>query len=206
MKRKMAQNEVILLEAKNIGQNPMVEDDNIGAIAASDPNDGKMGLRQCFYDFCKQTALHGWNYLAIDKAGSKSKVSKKPNSKSGNSHVKTVFHSAFWTMVIMASVLLSGFFLHDNTVAFFRSTVITTLDTHTVPLSEIFFPSVVVCNINQIRKSFFAELGFYKNDTLVQIMYEDFIKGTTDAVLEDSQVPHDPKRDELYNVSELNSL
>ena len=128
MKRKMAQNEVILLEAENLGQNPIFEDDNIGAIAASDPNDGKMGLQQCFYDFCKQTELHGWNYLAIDNAGSKSKVSK-PNSKSGTSRMKTsVFHSAFWTMVIMASVLLSGFFLHDNTVAFFRSTVITSSD------------------------------------------------------------------------------
>ena len=192
----MTQNEVILLESENVVQDPIVEDHNIGASATSDP---EMGLRQCFYDFCKQTALHGWNYLAIDN-NSASKVSK-PYSKSGTSHVKTVFRSAFWTMVIMASVLFSGFLLHNNTVDFFRSTVVTTLDTYNVPLSEIFFPSVVVCNINQIRKSFFAELGFYKNDTLVQIMYEDFIKGRIDVVLEDSQAVHDSKRDELYNVS-----
>ena len=98
----------------------------------------------------------------------------------------------------MASFLLSGYFLHNNTVDFFRSTVITTLDTHTVPLSEIFFPSVVVCNINQIRKSFFAELGFYKNDTLIQILNEN---GTMDTVLDDSQVAH-----EFYNVSVPNPL
>ena len=45
-----------------------------------------------------------------------------------------------------------------------------------MPLSQVLFPSVVVCNINQIRKSLFNELGFYDNETLVRIMYEDFIK------------------------------
>ena len=100
----------------------------------------------------------------------------------------------------MASVVSGGFFLHNNTSEFLHSTVQTTLD-GSVPLSEVFFPSVVVCNINQIRKSFFAELGFYENDTLVRIMYEDFIKGTMDADWEASEVTRDPKRDAFYDVS-----
>ncbi len=99
----------------------------------------------------------------------------------------------------MASVVSGGFFLHNNTSEFLHSTVQTTLD-GSVPLSEVFFPSVVVCNINQIRKSFFAELGFYENDTLVRIMYEDFIKGTMDSDWEASQVTKDPKRDAFYEV------
>ena len=72
-------------------------------------------------------------------------------------------------------LLSGGFFLHDNTSEFLKSTVQTTLDSM-VPLSQVLFPSVVVCNINQIRKSLFNELGFYDNETLVRIMYEDFIK------------------------------
>ena len=82
------------------------------------------------------------------------------------------------------------------------STVQTTLD-NTVPLSEVFFPSVVVCNINQIRKSFFEELGFYENETLVRIMYEDFIKGTMDADWEASKVTKDTKRNAFYEVRHL---
>ena len=27
-------------------------------------SDDEMGVRHCFYDFCKQTILHGWHYLA----------------------------------------------------------------------------------------------------------------------------------------------
>ena len=46
--------------------------------------------------------------------------------------------------------------------------VVTTVDTMTVPLTEVFFPSVVVCNINQVRKSFFQELGIYDNETFIR--------------------------------------
>ena len=55
--------------------------------------------------------------------------------------------------------------------------VVTTVDTMTVPLSEVFFPSVVVCNINQVRKSFFEELGIYDNETFIRQIYYDYIEG-----------------------------
>ncbi len=68
------------------------------------------------------------------------------------------------------------------------------------------------CFNSQIRKSFFAELGFYENDTLVRIMYEDFIKGTEDygggMMQEDGgggtvadYRRSDPKRAAFYDVS-----
>ena len=94
-------------------------------------------------------------------------------------------------------------FLNNNTSEFLNATVQTTLD-GSVPLSEVFFPSVVVCNINQIRKSFFAELGFYENDTLVRIMYEDFIKGTIEterASRNGNGANDDPKRAAFYEVT-----
>ena len=107
-------------------------------------------------------------------------------------------------MIVMLSVVSGGFFLSNNTSEFLSATVQTTLD-GSVPLSEVFFPSVVVCNINQIRKSFFAELGFYENDTLVRIMYEDFIKGTIDSERalmneKDESYVEDPKRSAFYEV------
>lgn len=113
-------------------------------------------------------------------------------------HARSAFRSLFWTLIIMASVGSGGFFLHNNTSEFLNSTVQTTLD-GSVPLSEVYFPSVVVCNINQIRKSFFAELGFYENDTLVRIVYEDFIKGTMEE-REDRGADKDPKREAFYEV------
>ena len=47
----------------------------------------------------------------------------------------------------------AAIFLYSNTIDFMNATVVTTVDTMTVPLSEVFFPSVVVCNINQVMLS-----------------------------------------------------
>ena len=73
----MAHNEMIIVEAGGDGNNqePMMlevcDDDNVSAAncpigaSASDTDDHEdMGVRHCFYDFCKQTILHGWHYLA----------------------------------------------------------------------------------------------------------------------------------------------
>ena len=54
--------------------------------------------------------------------------------------------------------------------------MVTTVDTMTVPLSEVFFPSVVVCNINQVRSSFFEEIGALDEDVKLKL-YQDYILG-----------------------------
>ena len=119
--------------------------------------------------------------------------------------VSNVCRSVFWSVIVFASVVSGGFSPHNNTS---ESTVQTTLNSM-VPLTQVLFPSVVVCNINQIRKSLFNELGFYDNETLVRIMYEDFIKGTKDnsenstyqgSEFEDDE-HHTWKRKEFYQVS-----
>ena len=146
--------------------------------------------------------IGGGNGIDTNAAENQSKLasSKKASdhTRSRLQHARSAFRSLFWTLIIMASVGSGGFFLHNNTSEFLNSTVQTTLD-GSVPLSEVYFPSVVVCNINQIRKSFFAELGFYENDTLVRIVYEDFIKGTMEE-REESRADKDPKREAFYEV------
>lgn len=165
---------------------------------------------ECFSTFCQQTILHGWHYLTKERepadrpccrccscsgctlnggdSVATSSLPKHTCSRNGFSKERPrdegggngdVYRSVFWSIIVFASVVSGGFFLHDNTSEFLKSTVQTTLDSM-VPLTQVLFPSVVVCNINQIRKSLFNELGFYENETLVRIMYEDFIKGTKD--------------------------
>lgn len=59
---------------------------------------------------------------------------------------------------------------------YMESTVVTTVDTMTVPLTEVFFPSVVVCNINQVRSSFFEEIGAHDEEVKLRL-YQDYILG-----------------------------
>ena len=82
----------------------------------------------------------------------------------------------------------------------------------TVPLTEVFFPSVVVCNINQVRKSFFEELGIYDNDTFIKQIYFDYIEGKKDSHKGSSSVSliwiNINKNDKflLYNELSLNKI
>jgi hypothetical protein len=71
------------------------------------------------------------------------------------------FRITFWLLIVLTSVFSGGFFLHDNTMEFWNATVQTTLD-GSVPLSEVFFPSVLVCNINQGRTDSFLIQSYFK--------------------------------------------
>ena len=55
--------------------------------------------------------------------------------------------------------------------------VVTTFKTTTAPLSEVFFPAVVLCNINQIRGSIFKRLGIGSNATVINLLFEEFYTG-----------------------------
>ena len=55
-----------------------------------------------------------------------------------------------WKILWGTVIIVIMIFLNSNTIDFMNATVVTTVDTMTVPLSEVFFPSVVVCNINQV--------------------------------------------------------
>lgn len=61
---KAVSNEMIALEGG--GPNVKQLDMTNSKAVPEDPagSDDEMGVRHCFYDFCKQTILHGWHYLA----------------------------------------------------------------------------------------------------------------------------------------------
>ena len=56
----------------------------------------------------------------------------------------------FWSVALLLALACSAFFVSTTTIDFLRATIVTSLDTQNVPLSEVFFPSVVVCNLNQV--------------------------------------------------------
>ena len=67
----------------------------------------------------------------------------------------------------------------------------------TAPLSEIFFPSIAVCNINQARKSFFDEIGI-DNGTIIRKIHSQYIGASTT----DSSVSLPPELVEKLNKIE----
>ena len=83
--------------------------------------------------YCQQTSLHGWNYIANDKKEWK----------------------IVWGLIVLASIAMASTFIYTATEDFLNSTVVTTIQSTTVPLSEVYFPAVTVCNINQVSTVMF---------------------------------------------------
>ena len=57
-----------------------------------------------------------------------------------------------WTLVILASLSLSSYFLYTNLEDYRNATTIVTLHKPQAPLDDnVYFPSVTICSSNQIR-------------------------------------------------------
>ncbi len=52
--------------------------------------------------------------------------------------------------MVLTSLFVAIVFVFKQTAEFTKATVVTTVDTTTAPLSEVYFPSVTICNINQV--------------------------------------------------------
>ena len=83
----------------------------------------------CLKEYCEQTSLHGWYYIS----GSTRKAWK-----------------FVWSAIVLTSIGVASVFIYKAAQDFTRSTVVTTIHSTTEPLSEVFFPAVTVCNINQV--------------------------------------------------------
>jgi len=99
--------------------------------------------RQLWY-FCGDTSLHGWQYIPrFPGAG-----------------FLGWLHRAAWFILVFSSICFAWY----NAVDLFRdyywqSPLISISDT-TGPIKEVYFPSVTVCNLNQLRMSQAHRMGF----------------------------------------------
>ena len=86
--------------------------------------------RNQFEEFCEETTLNGWYYLA-----------KKGVGKLGR---------GYWIGVVLCSLFLSGNFIFSATNEYLDASVIITVDSVTASLDKVIFPSLVICNQNQV--------------------------------------------------------
>ena len=90
-------------------------------------------------EFCEETTLNGWYYLA-----------KKGVGKIGR---------GYWVLVVLFSLCLSGNFIYSATNEYLDASVIITVDSVTASLDKVIFPSLVICNQNQVLMLAENQLG-----------------------------------------------
>lgn len=99
--------------------------------------------------------------------------------------------------MIIASMSCLSVLLYMNIDEFIRSSVSFNLESATTPLSEVYFPSIAICNMNKLRKSFIYTLlkdpALSNNDynDLLQVIDKVFINGldeTTNLTKKESEL------------------
>ena len=112
--------------------------------------------KSAFTDFCGRTSLHGWNFLA--------------ETSMEEDYIRK-FSKFLWMFIITLSLGITSLFLLTAVNDFTHKHVVTNIDTTTAPLHDVHFPSIIVCNINQIRKSILLGLGI-KQDKDIKFLLQ----------------------------------
>ena len=81
-----------------------------------------------FKDFCDETSLEGWKYL----------------------NLKSPIWKSIWFILLTIAVCISSYNFYIATREYLESATITTISSTMASLTEITFPSVYICNSNQV--------------------------------------------------------
>ena len=147
-------------KVKNMQQHPITrirsaysEPDlsNVSNSRDEDPPDQAPG----FACYCNQTSLHGWQYLQTEPGLARKVV---------------------WALVVLGSVGLAAYFTIANVIEYRNSTVVTSINSTTSSLSDIYFPSIFICNVNQISRAFLYSLDV-KIDADAELLVKEFMEG-----------------------------
>ena len=111
-------------------------------------------LGQRFCDYCQQTSLHGWQYLSSE-----------------NGKVKKLL----WMLIIAVCYGYAGYSIWNTSKDFKEATTITTIESTTKSLDDISFPTLYVCNLNIVTKSFLKMIDVDKSKQ--NLIIEEFVTG-----------------------------
>ena len=105
----------------------------------------------------EQTSIHGWPYLASEGG---------------------VIRKGLWFATILATSGVALYFMKQNIDEYRNSDVVTVLNTTTASLSDIYFPTVTICNVNQVSQAFLASIDIDSKDVnLTKMLLSQFIDG-----------------------------
>ena len=123
-------------------------------------------FKKVFQDYCESTSLHGYSYLFISSS---------------------LIGKIFFALIIIIFTSVGMFFLGLNFDQYKKSTTNIKIETTTAPLSEAVFPSVTVCNFNQLEASYLRK---YEVDDLKlkEILIKKYIIGHKENLTEEEEL------------------
>ena len=91
--------------------------------------------------------------------------------------------SIFWVVFLIVSYAFAVWLIGVNTSDYMDSTTVINLQSSTSSLDNVFYPSVTVCNTNQIRDSFWRAIGITsKTDPRRRLFVSTFFTGSKESL------------------------
>ena len=104
--------------------------------------------------------------------------------------------SIFPIKVVLGSLVLSILVSIEGIKEFLNSGTVTSINTTTASLSDITFPSMILCNVNQVTASFLWKLDIQaEDDQKKKLLFENFLDGVPGT-----------KEDDVESNTTLNEL
>ena len=104
--------------------------------------------------------------------------------------------SIFPIKVVLGSLVLSILVSIEGIKEFLNSGTVTSINTTTASLSDITFPSMILCNVNQVTASFLWKLDIQaEEDQKKKLLFENFLDGVPGT-----------KEDDVESNTTLNEL
>ena len=84
----------------------------------------------------------------------------------------------YFPQVVIGSIVCSLLASIINIHEYLQSGIVTSIYTTTAPLNDATFPSLALCNVNQVTQSFLLKLGIQDKDVNKKdLLFKQYIKG-----------------------------
>ena len=136
-------------------------------------------------NFCNQTTLHGWSYVV------------------GEKHTP---QKLLWVVTLISAYSLATYLAISNLNEFMKSTTETSIGTTVQPLIDLSFPTIHICNTNQITHSFIKELGFNDHFSAESdVFFPEFIQGKKGEWSEKQKIRLETVKKQMQDVFSWNN-
>ena len=109
----------------------------------------------------------------------------------------------FWALVSLSMTSMGIFFVIAGTTQFLNESM-TTIESTTASLNDIYFPSVYICNINQVTKTSLTKMKIENDRENMEDLFWHYVKGQTKMYTSKTFEENELKTD--LNVTHLESL
>ena len=97
-----------------------------------------MIFKQSMENYCNRTSIHGCRYIESES---------------------TWMKKIFWILITLAMTVLAMYLVTYIIIEYKDSKPLIYIKSTTAPLNQLYFPSVFVCNINQVTRTALKKMG-----------------------------------------------